>query len=392
MDSVEILDKIVSFNTRSSLSNLDLMAFIREYAMANKAQVETLRHPTEGKEALRIVIGDVEAGGGIAFAGHVDTVPAEGQAWTSDPFRLGRIGQRLQGRGAVDMKGFVACCLAAIPEIIKKNLDFPVHILLTYDEEVNAESAHLLMKDMAARNCLPDVCIVGEPTGMDVVMAQKSKLVATVTISGRSGHSSDPDGGVNAISVACRVVCWLDDQAERLRTAERRDKGFSPPFSTINVGRINGGTSVNIIPDRAVFEVEWRGIPGDDLHARLRDMQHFIEADLIPGTRRNGRECGVDVRIEGWYPTLQNDDNQDLAAWICRTIGTAARGGVSYATEAGVYQGCGVPTVICGPGNIAQAHRPDEWIDIDQLRKCERSILDLCMGFEKSGVDGRRTS
>ncbi|MBB2169840.1 acetylornithine deacetylase [Gluconacetobacter aggeris] len=384
MDCVDILERLVAFDTVSSRSNRDLARFIAQYAHAQGAHVRTLKHPDMDKHALHIVVGAVR-GGGLAFAGHLDTVPVEGQAWTSDPFILTRREGRLQGRGATDMKGFVACCLSAIPELCRMDLPFPVHMLLTYDEEVNAESARLLAADLADQSLLPAACIVGEPTGMRVVTDQKSKLVALVQATGWPAHSSNPAAGLNAIDAVARAVAWLGAQARAAIADGPFDTLFAPPYSTMNVGRIWGGISVNIIPELAGFEVEWRGIPQDVPQRSLAKLSDHINDVIVP-TSGEGGECAFSISEVGWYPPLGRGGNAALADWVCRTLGVEREGGVSYATEAGVYQQAGIATIICGPGSIAQAHKPDEWIDGAQLDACARAIPALSAAF--GALDG----
>lgn len=383
MDCVDILERIVAFDTASSRSNRELARFIAQYANEQGAHVRTLKHPEMDKHALHIVVGGVR-GGGLAFAGHLDTVPAEGQAWTSDPFVLMRREGRLQARGATDMKGFVACCLAAIPELRQMDLAFPIHILLTYDEEVNAESARLLAADLADLSLLPAACIVGEPTGMRVVTDQKSKLVALVRATGRPGHSSNPVAGINAIDAVARAVAWLGAQARAVAGDGPFDPLFAPPYSTMNVGRIWGGISVNIIPELAGFEVEWRGVPGDVPQHSLAALSDHIRNVIVPSSGEEG-ECAFSISEIGWYPPLSRGGNAALADWVCGTLDVERDGGVSYATEAGVYQQAGIATIICGPGSIAQAHKPDEWIDGAQLDACARAIPALSAAFGALG-------
>ncbi len=390
-DTAEMLARLVAFNTTSSRSNLELINFVQEHLVGAGATVRRVCKPSGRKAALHAVIGNPGAGG-LAFSGHVDTVPVEGQRWCSDPFRLREEGGKLFGRGVVDMKGFVASCLAAVPDLVAMHLPRPVHLFISYDEEVDASGARRLVEEIGSAGWKPDLCIVGEPTGMAPVVAHKGKLVARGTAKGLSGHSSQPSLGVNAVHAAARAVAWAASLAERHEACGRFDIGFDPPHTTVHVGAMQGGTTVNIIPAEAGFVMEWRTVPGDEAMAELDEMRRHIAAAIEPAMKAVDPGAGVELLAECWYPELSLDPAHPLVDLVRAAGPTGPVGKVSYATEAGVFQDAGIPTLVCGPGSIAQAHKPDEWIARSELDACDRFIREAARRFGQSNSVPREAS
>ncbi len=365
-----MLARLVSFDTTSRNSNLELIGFVRGFLDAHGVRYRETRDAAGRKANLHAIIGPQERGG-IALSGHVDTVPVDGQAWSGDPFALRRQDGRLLARGAADMKGFVACCLAAVPDLLRLDLRRPVHLFITYDEETNCDGARRLIESLAESGLAPAMCIVGEPSGMQPIVAHKGRLAMRVTARGRPGHSSQPARGVNAILAAAEALGWVAAEARRFAATGPFEDGFDPPHSTIHVGTFEGGTILNIIPERARFVMEWRTIPADDFFAEVERMRAHLQATVVPWMQAVDPECGFDLEVSDWLPGLSLDPGHELAATVRQLTGSNTTGKVSYGTEGGLYQQAGIPTIVCGPGHIAQAHQPDEWIAEDQMDACD---------------------
>lgn len=372
--SADILETLVRFDTTSRNSNLDLIGWIRAYLHGHGVHVRESRNADGRKANLHAIVGPARAGG-IAFSGHVDTVPVDGQDWRTDPFRLHAAGDRLHARGAVDMKGFVASMLAAVPDLVAEKRDTPVHLFITYDEEVDCSGAHRLVDDIAESGWRPAACIVGEPSSLRPIAAHKGRLSARVTVRGRAAHSADPRQGANALHAAAHLIAWIDGEAERLAREGRRADGFEPPWSTTQVGLASGGAILNIVPEHARFDCEWRNVPGDDLASLLARFR-AAAAPVDTRLRAVDPEAGVTIAVLHELPALALPDTHPLAslALEASTGGANRAGHVSYGTEAGIYMNAGIPTVVCGPGDIARAHKPDEWIGRSELDACDRFI------------------
>jgi acetylornithine deacetylase len=374
--STQMLARLIGFDTTSRNSNLPLIAFVRTYLDQLGARYRVSSNATCDKSNLHVLIGPQTAGG-VALSGHVDTVPVDGQAWSADPFCLRDSDGRLYGRGTADMKGFVACCLAAVPALMARPLRKPIHLFITYDEEVSCAGARRLIGDLKDSGLAPDLCVVGEPTGMKPVISHKGKLSLRVSVKGKPGHSSEPARGVNAIQAAAEAVAWLAGEARRLAAEGPFEDGFDPPHTTAHVGTMSGGTIANIIPERAQFAVEWRNIPADDLFAQVDRLRAHVAAFIEPAMRAVDPECGFTYEVAGTLPGLSLDPDHDLTSLVKQLTGSNTVGKVAYGTEGGLYAAAGIPTIISGPGHIAQAHQPDEWIEPAQLASCDDFIRRL---------------
>ncbi|NHO31408.1 acetylornithine deacetylase [Acetobacter fallax] len=375
-NSAALLAHVVSFNTTSALTDLPLITWIGQWMDAHGV-LWSLSHNQDGTKAnLHAIIGP-HTKGGLAFAGHVDTVPVTGQDWTSDPFTLREDGSRLVARGAADMKGYVACMLAAVPDIIRMPLAKPVHMLFTFDEEITCDGARIAMKDATDHGLLPEWCVVGEPTLMVPVIAHKGRLAVRLTVQGKPGHSSRPDEGVNALHALGEAMAWVAAEARRLAIEGRQVDGFDPPNSTIQIGIARGGTALNIIPEYAEADIEWRTVPGDDAHALLARMENALSKTTGQWMKQADPACGLTFEILNELPPLALSANDPLATTVRQAAGSNTEGFVSYGTEAGIYQQAGMNSIVCGPGSIEQAHRPDEWIERDQLTRCDAFLRDM---------------
>ena len=376
LPTVEILKTLVSFDTTSRNSNLPLIDWVRHYLDGHGVPYRLSHDETGQKANLHAIVGP-EVEGGLALSGHVDTVPVDGQAWSSDPFRLRERDGRLYARGAADMKGFVAACLAAVPDLAAAPLLRPVHLLISYNEEVDCAGARVMVGEMQAGGLKPALCVVGEPSSMQPITAHKGRLSVRASVRGRAGHSSQPAYGVNAIHAAAEAIAWIAAEQRRLAAEGRREAGFEPPHSTIHTGLIEGGSILNIIPERAVFEMEWRTIPGDDAEAELRRLQAYVAEAIESWMKPVDPAAGFTFEPLHDLPPLAIDPLHPLVSLVKQASGANQHGRVSYGTEAGIFQAAGIASVVCGPGDIAQAHQPDEWIARDQLDACDAFIRRL---------------
>jgi acetylornithine deacetylase len=382
LSTTEILETLVSFDTTSRNSNLPLIEWVRHYLDGHGVPYRLTHDETGQKANLHAIIGP-EIEGGLALSGHVDTVPVAGQEWSADPFKLRARDGRLLARGAVDMKGFVSSCLAAVPYLQQSPLLRPVHLLISYDEEVDCAGAKRLVRDMQDGRLKPALCVVGEPSSMKPITAHKGRLSVRASVRGRPGHSSDPGKGVNAIHAASQAIAWIAAEAGRLATEGRREPGFEPPHSTIHTGLIEGGSILNIIPERAVFEMEWRTIPGDSAEAELARLKAHVAQRIESWMKPVDPATGFVFEALNLLPPLSIDPGHPLVGLVKQASGANQHGKVSYGTEAGIFQNAGIASVVCGPGDIAQAHQPDEWIAREQLDSCDAFIRRLASSMTR---------
>ncbi len=376
LTTTDILDRLVSFDTTSRNTNLALIDWVRRYLDGLGVPYRLSHDPSGQKANLHAIVGP-HGPGGIALSGHVDTVPVDGQAWTADPFHLRRQDGRLIGRGSADMKGFVAACLAAVPDFQAAGLRQPIHLFISYDEEVNCNGARRLVEDLGESGLAPSLCIVGEPTGMQPVIGHKGRLALDVSVRGRGGHSSEPGRGVNAVFAAAEAVAWLAAEARRFASEGPFAEGFDPPHTTVHVGTLAGGTIRNIIPESARFEMEWRTIPQDDFFHQVERLRHHVTEVIEPAMHAIDPATGFTLEMDNVLPALSLDPDHALVSLVKRLTGSNSTGHVSYGTEAGLYQQAGIPTIVCGPGHIAQAHKADEWIAVSELDACDSFLRRL---------------
>ena len=374
--TAEMLDRLVAFDTTSRNSNLKLIEHVRGYLDAHGVPYRISTDETGQKANIHAIVGPQSAGG-VALSGHVDTVPVDGQNWSADPFRLRRDAGHLYARGACDMKGFVAACLAAVPDFQSRNLQRPLHLFISYDEETGCQGAERLIVDLAASGLKPALCVVGEPSGMKPILAHKGKLNLRVVVRGLPGHSSDPAKGVNAVHAAAEAIAWVAAEARRLAAEGPFEEGFDPPHTTIHVGTVQGGTILNIIPEHAEFMMEWRNIPGDDPEHHIARLRDYVATTIEPAMHAVHPATGFSYDIVNLMPGMALDADHELTSVVKQLTGSNNTGKVSYGTEGGYYQNAGIPTIICGPGHIAQAHQPDEWVAQSELDACDAFIRRL---------------
>lgn len=367
--AIAALGDMIAFPTVSSDSNLDLIAWAQTRLDALGARTQMTMDKDGRKANLFATIGPM-VDGGVVLSGHTDVVPVEGQPWTSDPFAMRQADGRLYGRGACDMKGFIACALALAPRFAAAALARPLHIALTYDEETGCLGAPVLLEALAKSGPRPAICIVGEPTEMRVIEGHKAVHEYTTRFTGLEGHGSQPELGVNAVEYAARFVAELLNIKDALRARAPVDGPFDPPWTTLNVGKIEGGVAHNVIAGRAAVEWEFRPISPEDAAFVTSRVDAHLRQDLLPKMRAVHPGATAETETIGEVIGLEPMTNAEAAALADALTGGGPRGVVSFGTEAGLFQAQGISTVVCGPGSIAQAHKPDEYVTRDQMAQC----------------------
>ncbi len=372
-DSVAMIERLVGFDTVSSRSNLPLISFAEAYLRDLGVPTSLTYDCNHGKANLSASIGPVDRPG-IVLSGHSDVVPAEGQAWSGDPFTLRRQGERLIGRGTSDMKSFVAIMLAKVPAMLARPLAAPIHLAISYDEEVGCLGAPMLIDDLLTRVARPEGAIIGEPSGMEVIRGHKGKIVCHVTVTGLDAHSGVPHLGVNAVEAAGEIIAFLNRLQARLKGEAPAGSAFEPPYTSLQCCMVAGGTAVNLVPARCDLDFDIRFLPGVDPAALVAEARAYAETVLLPAMRRHHPAADiVFTPLPGCFPLLVEEASpivrlaQDLSG---------AKGAhlVGFGTEAGDFQRAGIAAAVCGPGMIDQAHQPDEWIGLDQVARCEQFI------------------
>lgn len=366
--AIDLTTRLVAFDTTSHKSNRALIAFVESY-LAGHGITSHLVPTEDGEKASLFATVGPEGVAGIGLSGHTDVVPADPAAWTSDPFTVRQENGRLYGRGTADMKGFLACVLAMVPDFKRRKLKVPLHIVFSYDEEVGCTGVRPMIAELGDRLTKPRAVIVGEPTSMDVVDGHKGPVRWAVEITGRAAHSSMAHLGVNAISVAGRLVGELG-AIEKELMALPPDTRYVPPYPTLQVTEITGGIASNIVPATCRFGFEVRAMPGLDVDGIEKRIVAFAEKECLPEMRRLAPEANIVIRQSNRVPPFAADTESEVVALALKLAGQNETRAVSYATEAGLFQGAKVPSVVCGPGDIAQAHTADEWIAISEIERC----------------------
>jgi len=368
--TIKILRDLIGFDTTSRLSNLAMIEAIQLQFDALDIPYELTFNQDKSKANLFATIGD-DSVPGIVLSGHTDVVPVDGQNWSSDPFCLREEGGKLYGRGTCDMKGFIAVCLAMANSFKHAQLPVPIHFAFSYDEEIGCLGVRDLISELDKREVKPLACIVGEPSSMQIISAHKGMLDTLCTVKGCAGHSSRPDKGVNAIVTASRLITKLQELADEVKLNGPFDPRFTPPHSTLHVGKINGGTAVNIIPEHCEFEYEIRNIPAQDPREIALKVEQFAEQSLLPDMQAVAAQSDVKWKVLSQFPGLDTPDSTPLNSWMKTVLDNGFDlGAVSYGTEAGLFSDIGIPTIVCGPGSIDQAHRPDEFVELSQIEAC----------------------
>jgi acetylornithine deacetylase len=373
MQTREILKKLVGFPTVSSDPNNDLIAFCADLLRDAGAQVTIIKDPDQPKANLYATIGPTDRAG-VLLSGHTDVVPVTGQNWTVPPFEMTEDDGKYFGRGTTDMKGFVASALAAALRASKMDLKTPLNLALSYDEEIGCLGVRSLINMLAIAPFRPKFCIVGEPTQMMVATGHKGKTACRVTCSGREGHSALAPTALNAIHLACDMITAIRDlQAEISRTAPH-DGDYDIPYSTLHVGQIEGGVALNIVPNTTEFVFEIRNLSDDNPQDILDHLNRAAEGLLAP-LRADFPEANIQIETTGSYPPLATGKDADVVSFVKSLTGSNATIKVAFGTEGGLFSTqLGIPTVVCGPGSMAQGHKPDEFVSAEQLRKCDEMM------------------
>ena len=383
MNSIEILEKLVAFPTVAGSSNLEIIDFVVHRLRQFGIEPEINPDDTGAKANLFATVGPRDAGGGVILSGHSDIVPVAGQNWSTNPFQLVEKRGRLYARGAADMKGFVACAIAAACRASRIKLNCPLHIALTYDEELGCAGAGPLVDYLASTNLNASHCIVGEPTSMAVANGHKGKAALRACCRGRECHSSRAPNSVNAIHLACELIEAIRRKQKRLQSEGCRDDGYEIPYSTLHVGKIQGGTVVNIVPGLCIVDFELRSLAGDDSKMILDDIR--VEAGQI-AKRARFPEAISEIEDGVSYPGLDTPPNSPAVRLAKELCGTSKLIKVDFGTEGGIFSHkLGVPTVICGPGSMEQGHAQDEYVEVSQMLKCD-AMLDALIARLEAGI------
>jgi acetylornithine deacetylase len=365
---VDLVRQLIGFDTTSRGSNLALIDFAQEMLEKAGARCRRTFDAARTKANLFASFGP-DMPGGYVLSGHTDVVPVDGQDWSSDPFKAEVRGDKLFGRGACDMKGFIGVALSLLPEIARAGLKRPIHFALSYDEEVGCAGVGGLIEDLKAAGIKPALAIVGEPTEMKVVGAHKAGAVLHTHCHGREGHSSAPEKGANAVMMAGEFVKMLDDIWTELRADA--DPRFDPPHTTVQANMIQGGSAVNILGRDALVTWEYRALPDRDTAKIVETVRARAEAKILPKYRARAAEAMIETKVHAAYPGLVMDEGSPAVALARELTGANRVEAVAYGTEAGHFQRAGIPAVICGPGSIDQAHKADEFVALSELSKCE---------------------
>ena len=368
-NSIEILKKLVSFDTTSFKSNLDLIKFIENYLNDLNIKSELIYDETKNKANLFTTIGP-NLQGGIVLSGHTDVVPITKQNWTSDPFILTERDDKLFGRGSSDMKGFIAIVLSRVSAMVEKKLKKPIHLAFSYDEEIGCVGVHSLLDLIKKKSINPDFCIVGEPTSMEMVIGHKGKHAYDVKVDGLSCHSGQAPYGINAINYASKLINYIEEINKEKSIKGPFDNEYEIPYSTLHTGLIKGGTILNIVPKLCQFEFEIRHLAEDDPLETIQRIKQYTEELLIKEMHNISSTTNIEINEKINYPGLNISESISPVKQVKELLGKSSHKKVVFGTEGGLFKReLNLPTIICGPGSIDQAHKPDEFISIQQIEK-----------------------
>lgn len=378
----DILERLLTFDTVSSRPNLALMHYVRDLLEGAGIAVLLVPDPSGTKANLYATTGP-EGAGGVMLSGHTDVVPVEGQAWTVPPFALTEAEGRYYGRGAADMKGFVACAIAAMLEAARRPLRVPLHLALSHDEEVGCMGVRSLIDVLAAAPVKPRFCIVGEPTGMQVATGHKGKVALRATCTGREGHSALAPMALNALHLAADFLQSIRALQAEVAATGLKDGDYDVPYTTLHVGKMHGGVQVNIVPNHATLDFEIRSLAGEDVPALIARLEAAARAITAP-LRTTFPEAQITVERLWDYPGLGTPSDAEVVRFVQALTGANGTIKVAFGTEGGLFdQRLNIPTVICGPGSMAQGHRPDEYVSIEQISRCQALLAALLARLEE---------
>jgi acetylornithine deacetylase len=374
--SLPWIERLVSMDTTSRVPNLGLIETVRD-ALAARGIASTLTHDPRGGWAnlfATVPAHDGSTNGGIVLSGHTDVVPVDGQTWDSDPFRPEIRDGRLYGRGTCDMKGFIGAALALLPDMQAAKLAQPIHFALSYDEEVGCAGAPLMLADLAKRGVKPAGCIVGEPTSMRPVIAHKGVNAYNCCVRGQAAHSSLTPKGLNAIEYAARLICHIRDVADQFRAQGPFDELYDVPFSTAQTSTIQGGNAINTVPAECRFAFEFRNLPTLDPEQIFARIEAYARDTLLPQMHREHPNAAIEFSKIASAPGLDATEQAAITQLVRALTADQSKSKVAYGTEAGLFERAGVPSIVCGPGSIEQAHRANEYVELAQLAACEQFL------------------
>ena len=377
----DIFEQVMLFDTVSARPNIELMHYVQSLLVEAGIASQLIPDASGGKANLYATTGP-EGVGGVMLSGHTDVVPVEGQVWTVPPFALTEMDGRYYGRGAADMKGFVACAIAAMLAAAKRPLKVPLHLALSYDEEIGCMGVRSLIDMLDAAPVRPRFCIVGEPTGMQVATGHKGKIALRATCIGREGHSALAPMALNALHLAADFVNAVRALQARVAQTGLRDGDYDVPYSTLHVGKLNGGVQVNIVPNTAVIDFEIRSLAGEDTDALIADLRAAAEVIVAPYSA-DFPEAAIRIERLWDYPGLGTASDADVVNFVKSLTGAHGTFKVAFGTEGGLFDArLGIPTVICGPGSMAQGHKPDEFVAVEQMQRCQEMMAALIARLE----------
>lgn len=377
------LQTLVGFDTTSRNSNLHLIEHVRDALAAQGVKAQLFQSPDGAKSNLFATLPAQDGGtqGGIVLSGHTDVVPVDGQQWDTDPFALTERDGKLYGRGTCDMKGFIAAGLALVPELLAMPRSKPLHFALSYDEEVGCVGAPLMLQQLKLQGQRLDGCVVGEPTSMQPVVAHKGIHVWRCKVQGKAAHSSLTPQGSNAIEYAARLICHIRDLADGFKASGPYDTLFDVPYTSMTTNQISGGIAVNTIPELCEFAYEFRNLPGMAPDAIQAQVERYVQQELLPRMRREFAGARIEFEALAGVPAFDAAETAAIHQLVQALTGDRAQRKVAYATEAGLFQQAGIPTVVCGPGAIAQAHTANEYVELTQLERCETFLRKLAQSL-----------
>ncbi len=378
-ETLKILADLIKFQTVSGTSNLKLIEYCEKKLNESGATSFKTFHKSGLQANLFSTINGKEKlnSEGIILSGHTDVVPASSNEWSSDPYIAQEKDNKVYGRGSCDMKGFIACTLVMAPLFAKQKLKKPIHFSYTYDEETSCLGAPVLLKELKKRNVNYSVCIIGEPTDMKAIHAHKGYNEYKTYFTGLAGHASDPVHGVNAIEYAIRYANKLMELREELKKRKSKDSVFTPPYSTLQIGKISGGLSTNVIADQCIVDWEVRPITPEDGKFISQNIESYAKETLLPEMRKVYPKANIKKETVGETIGFNKVEKSDAVDLVCNLTGDNSRGTISFGTEAGLFQELGISTVVCGPGSIKQAHIIDEYVTFDQLKLCLKMLVNL---------------
>ena len=378
-ETLKILSELIKFQTVSGTSNVKLIEYCEK--KLNKLGATSFKTFDEARQRVNLfstISGKQKLNGrGIILSGHTDVVPASAKQWSSNPFVATQKNNKVYGRGSADMKGFIACSLALAPYFASQNLKKPIHFSFTYDEETACQGAPIMIEELKKRNLNCSVCIVGEPTNMKAVQAHKGCCEYSTHFTGLAGHGSAPDKGVNAVEYATRFINKLMELREELKKREPKNSAFTPPYSTLQIGRIKGGLARNVIADQCVVDWELRPVVPEDGEFVNKNMDTYVKDILLPEMKKVYPKADIKKEIIGEIISFKKEEKSEAINLVCNLTGDNSREVVSFGTEAGLFQEIGISTVVCGPGSIEQAHTIDEYVSFEQLKKCLALLIQI---------------